>query len=83
MWNKPRELTQYEGAGFEIGYRYTAGVRATLAMRAWAYSPQHDAVILNRKRWSAVQWKAVGVGIEGDYATVWWGEEVDPDGYWE
>lgn len=83
MWNKPRELTGYEGVGFEIGYQYTAGVRAPLAMRAWQHSAKHESVILNRKSWSGMNWEAVGIGIDGEYATVWWGEDPDPAGYWE
>ncbi|MBI5505319.1 MAG: CAP domain-containing protein [Deltaproteobacteria bacterium] len=82
MWNKPRELTPYEGIGFEIAYRYTAGVRAKGALAAWQASARHKSIVLNLDGWKSRQWRAVGVGIDGEYATVWWGDEVDPAGYW-
>ena len=78
MWNKPRELSAYQGVGFEIAYRYSAGVRAGRALQTWRDSPVHNAVILNLGGWREQQWRAVGVGIDGEYATVWWGEETDP-----
>lgn len=83
MWNKPRELTPYEGIGFEIAYRYTAGVRAKGALAAWQASARHNSILLNLDGWSSRQWRAVGIGIDGEYATVWWGEDVDPAGYWQ
>ncbi len=83
MWNKPRELTPYDGVGYEIAYRYSAGVRPTAALQAWKTSERHSSVILNLGRWSRHKWKAVGIGIDGQYATVWWGEDPDPAGYWK
>ena len=82
MWNKPRELTAYEGVGFEIAYRYTAGVRAARALKSWDESPRHRAVILNQGKWNDNRWESIGVGVAGEYAVIWFGEDPDPQGYW-
>ena len=83
MWNKPREITSYDGVGYEIGYWFSAGVRAGNVVPTWRRSPAHDAVIANRGAWARRTWRAVGVGVEGDYAVAWFGEEEDPAGYWD
>ena len=80
MWLKPQELTEYDGYGYEIAYTYSAGAGAEDALRSWQGSPPHNAVILNADTWRNITWKAIGVGIHGDYAVVWFGEEPDPDG---
>jgi len=78
MWNKPRELTQYQGAGYEIAHMNSSGATAWGALNGWKNSLPHDSVILNIGRWNAYQWRAIGVGIYGNYAVVWFGEEPDP-----
>lgn len=79
MWNKPRELTNYPGAGYEISYWFSAGATASSSLRGWKSSPDHNAVIINRGMWSDNTWQAIGIGIYGDYAVVWFGEEKDPE----
>ncbi|MFT5039569.1 MAG: hypothetical protein ACI8TX_000520 [Hyphomicrobiaceae bacterium] len=82
MWNKPIELTAYRGVGFEVAYMHTAGVRAEKAVKAWRESELHRAVLLNRGKWADNAWRAMGVGIHGDYAVLWFGQDWDPAGYW-
>jgi len=80
MWNKPRELTTYPGNGYEISHgAWGAAVTAETALRGWKGSPGHNAVIINEGMWSR-SWKAIGVGIYGNYAVVWFGHEEDPAG---
>jgi hypothetical protein len=78
MWNKPRELTKYPGNGFEIASWSSASNSPEEALSGWKGSPLHNAVIVNSGMWARVKWKAVGVGIYGSYAVVWFGEESDP-----
>jgi hypothetical protein len=35
-------------------------------------------VIVNSGTWARITWRAVGIGIYGSYAVVWFGEESDP-----
>jgi uncharacterized protein YkwD len=83
MWNKPRELTRYQGVGYEIGYWYSAGVRPALALQSWKSSAAHGAVVRNSGAWKKRVWRAAGVGIVGQFAVVWFGEETDPAGTWD
>jgi hypothetical protein len=80
MWNKPKELTPYPGIGFEIAYQSSADAKAADALEGWKKSPGHNAVIINSGTWKNQKWKAIGIGIYGGYATVWFGTETDPEG---
>ena len=83
MWNKPKELTSYEGAGFEIA----AGsndccsnyiMTADYAFNGFKNSPKHNSVVINKNVWKGKnKWKAIGISIEGGFAVVWFGEEED------
>jgi len=79
MWNKPGELTSYQGNGYEISYGGSKGYHATadLAFRAWKGSSGHYSTIVNEGIWKDVTWNAIGIGINKEYAVVWFGKEVD------
>jgi hypothetical protein len=77
MWNKPKELTSYTGNGFEIASWRSTGISALNALIGWKKSPGHNEVILNKSIWKNSTWKAVGIGIYGNYAVVWFGDVVD------
>lgn len=77
MWSKPAELTSYKGNGFEISYggsNFTATAQG--ALNSWKTSSGHNAVIINAGMWST-PWNAIGIGIYGGYAVVWFGNEED------
>ncbi len=78
MWNKPRELTDYIGNGYEIAASSSAGAEITIknAMELWEKSWAHNDVMLNLSPWE-VPWQAVGAAIYKGYAVVWFGNEKD------
>jgi len=84
MWSKPGELTSYDGYGYEIAY-YSSWPAdkhpdmASAALEGWKGSPGHNQMILNRYAWKRLNWKAMGVGICGNYVVIWFGEDQDPD----
>lgn len=85
MWNKPRELTNYQGDGFEISYYSTYNYPSPQAfakdiLEGWKKSPNHNNVILNKNIWKNVRWQAIGIGVYGEYADVWFGKEEDKAG---
>jgi len=85
MWDKPRELTNYEGDGYEISfwstYAYaTPEAKAKDILNGWKKSPGHNDIILNKNMWNDANWQAIGVGIDGEYANVWFGKIVDNAG---
>lgn len=75
MWRKPRELTSYEGSGFEIAYTSTGSADPRSVLSGWQSSPAHDEVIVNEGKWNGIRWGAVGVGIYDGYAVAWFGEQ--------
>ncbi len=79
MWNKPRELTLYKGNGYEIAHWSSYNVTAEDALENWKNSSGHNAVILNQDIWSNT-WNAIGIGINKNYAVVWFGNEKDKQG---
>lgn len=82
MWSKPRELTSYNGNGYEIacgsnGCCSDFSMTADYALNSWKKSSGHNAVILNKSIWNDSQWKAIGIGLYKGFAVVWFGEEQD------
>jgi len=82
MWNKAGELTSYVGSVYEISYGrggivYKDQMTAERALNGWQNSHDHNAVILNENPWKIMTWRAIGVGIYGAFAAVWFGEEPD------
>lgn len=83
MWNAPQRFnTGYPGNGYENAHGGSGGYIATAesALNSWKNSPLHNDVILNQGTWTDNSWNALGVGIYGGYAVLWFGEEVDPTG---
>ena len=80
MWDKPKELTKYQSYGFEISCQGLETDKALSAINMWKSSSAHNAVIINEGIWKTSEWKAIGIGIYGDYAVVWFGKETDSEG---
>lgn len=77
MWDKPKEISGYNSPGFEISYFFSSGPTAETSLKGWQSSSAHNEVITNQGNWQEIEWKAVGVGIYGKYATVWFGQISD------
>jgi len=83
MWAKPSEITGnvYSAPGYEIAYFGGAGTTPQGALAAWQGSSGHNDVILNQGIWASRDpWPAMGAGIFGGYAVVWFGDMTDPRG---
>ncbi|MEZ4775381.1 MAG: CAP domain-containing protein [Bacteroidia bacterium] len=81
MWSKPRELTAYQGDGFEIACGSNDccsdfEMTADYALQSWKKSSGHNAVIINQGIWND-QWNAIGIGLYKGFAVVWFGNEFD------
>jgi hypothetical protein len=77
MFSKPRELTGYDGNGYEIVAWSSGRMLPDHALDLWEGSSTHNSVIVNSGCWERLRWKAVGLAISGSYAVVWFGEESD------
>lgn len=86
MWNKPRELTNYEDNGFEIACGSSEDIykdfvmTADYAFESWKKSIHHNNVIINADIWKDHKWNAIGIGIYNGFAVVWFGDSVDKEG---
>lgn len=80
MWNKPREITNYaySGNGFEIAYETYRQASATEGFPVLRGA--YDDIILNYGFWSNYNWPAMGIGVYGHHAVVWFGDVEDPQG---
>lgn len=92
---KPKELTGYNQAGFEVavnGFMITP----QRALEAWKNSKGHNDTILSQNGWdptpeeidrSFTPLSNMGVAINGDYACIWFTRDdygrMDPMGYYE
>ncbi len=77
MWDKPRELTNYKGDGYEISAWMSNGITAEQALEMWIHSQGHHHVMVNKGIWKKVKWNAMGAAIYNGYAVVWFGKELD------
>lgn len=77
MWSKPRELTSYKGDGYEIAFYSSDSVEVNKALKSWKESSAHNDVISNRGMWARNSWNAIGIGIYGSYAVIWFGIEKE------
>lgn len=75
--NKPKELTNYPGEGHELAYWDSEELQPDTVIHFWQSIEQARDVLLNQKKWSYFNWKAIGVGLYKGYACVWVGEVPD------
>jgi hypothetical protein len=81
MHSKPGEITEsYDSNGYEIASWSSGEATAQGAINGWKSSSDHSDIILERNIWTNSPWKAMGVGIDGNYAVVWFGTMEDPAG---
>ncbi len=81
MWNKPSEMTNYKGTGYEISAWSSFGSKGHItpssALEIWKKSKPHNEVILNKGIWKRHGWKSIGIGIYKGYANIWFGDQHD------
>lgn len=83
MWEQPKNRTSYPGFGYENAYMHSEKALPKDAFESWKKSPAHHAVMINSGAWKDRKWNAIGVGIHGQFACIWFGEEIDPAGSFE
>lgn len=77
MWNKPAEIAGYKASGYEIAHFHSAGATAQSSLEGWKASPSHNPLLVNSGMWERITWKAIGIGIYGEYGIVWFGDLAD------
>jgi len=80
IWNKPMEITGYPVNGYEA--ISTDGDEENTPSEAFGALTGNEDIadqMLEQGDWSRRSWKAIGAAIHGPYASVWFGEERDPE----
>jgi uncharacterized protein YkwD len=81
MWFKPYELTGFRGIGYEIVYYSTFPEDhvdfPNAVIEGWKASKSHNQVIINRGEWKSLEWKSIGIAVNGPFAVVWFSDTGD------
>jgi hypothetical protein len=83
MLIKPGEITNqtYDYPAYENVYWSSIDtIFPRRVMQAWEASARHRELVLEKSKWSGSYWKAFGVGIYKNIATIWFGSMSDPLG---
>jgi hypothetical protein len=75
--NKPKELTKYPGEGHEIAHWDSEQLNPDTILNFWKSVEATRELLLNQKKWSNFNWKAIGIGLYKGYACVWTGDQMD------
>ncbi len=75
MWNKPGEIANYAGRGYEVSAQASPSITAEQAVSMWQNSQPHNNVLLNLGDWTNYPWQALGGWAADGYAVAWFGEE--------
>ncbi len=80
MWDKPRELTPYPYNGYELVAYMEGGIHMDSLAILWDTLAESLDLITTEGIWNKKSWLAMGVGISGNYASVWFGQREDRKG---
>jgi hypothetical protein len=75
--NKPKELTNYSGEGYELTYAEVFDTHPDTVFRFWKKIDEANNFLLNEDKWEDKTWRAMGVGIYKSYAVLWMGQRRD------
>jgi hypothetical protein len=77
MWYKPKEIADYTGVSYENIYWTSAPLSPAMVLTCWENRVGEKELLLEQSYFKNSRWKAMGVGIYGNYASVWIGDKVD------
>lgn len=77
LWYKPKEIADYSGISYENIYWTSAPLSAGMVLGCWENRSGEKELLLEQGHWKNSRWKAMGVGVYGNYASVWIGDKVD------
>ncbi len=80
MWKKPKELTNYIYRGYELVVYFQDSISVDSLAALWSDSQEVLDMILTRGEWSKKTWKAMGIGANTHYVSVWFGQRPDKAG---
>lgn len=80
MWKKPQELTGYRYRGYEMVAYTQDNIIIDSVLSLWKDSPEAMNMMLTNGIWEKKSWACLGVGLNGHYASLWFGQRPDRAG---
>jgi hypothetical protein len=80
VWDKPREITRYPSKAYEIVYWENTPLVTDTVFMVWKTEEYFNSFLLNAGKWEGRQWGAIGIAVNENYASAWFGEAADPEG---
>lgn len=77
MWDKPKELTTYRYRGYELVGYFEGSYTNDTIMNLWTSSKPVLDMILTNGYYKDKQWECMGVAINSNYVSVWFGQRDD------
>lgn len=71
MHAMPQVLFDFRADGYENSAWGSPSTNPDRAIAGWMGSSGHRSVILNEGIWADMEWRAIGIGISGQYAHMW------------
>ncbi len=80
MWKKPQELTSYRYRGYEMAAYMQDGLVPDTLIAIWKSTRESLDMILTEGNWKKKNWECMGIGLNKQYAAVWFGQRPDSKG---
>jgi len=77
MWEKPKELTSYPYRAYEMAAFTQDRLVPDSILQLWETSREALNMILTEGAYVKKSWLCMGVGLNGHYASVWFGQRKD------
>lgn len=77
MWAKPKELTSYPFRGYELVTYFEDDFTIDSVIHLWSGTKAVLDLVLTRGNYTDKNWICMGIGINKDYVSVWFGQRAD------
>ncbi len=77
MWTKPKELTSYPYRGYELVTYFEDDFTNDSILNIWSGTKEVLDMILTNGSYSDKKWICMGIGINKNYVSLWFGQRKD------
>ena len=77
MWDKPKELTPYTYRGYELAGYFEDGFTVDSVIQLWAETKAALDMILTEDTYKPKKWVTMGVAMNKEYVSIWFGQRSD------
>lgn len=77
MWDKPKELTTYTYRGYELAAYFEDSFTVDSVLKLWSDTKPVLDMLLTDGNFSQKKWVCMGVAMNDNYVSVWFGQRAD------